>query len=96
MGSITSAPKIPKAVSPSVIYQVIQPSAPTPYTPTPSTSTPAQPAAQTPSDGEVAARVRESNLLSRSRGAFSTVLTGFRGLLSQTVQQSPRKTLLGE
>lgn len=40
---------------------------------------------------------RSDNLLRRQRGRFGTVLTGFRGVLSQKSDSSnSRKTLLGE
>lgn len=92
MGSITSHPAIPAAAQ--TVYVPV-------YTPT-STTTPA--AITTTTDNSTsapepstAASVKNNNLLERSRGVLSTVVTGFRGLLSDTNNDAPqRKTLLGE
>lgn len=45
---------------------------------------------------EQAADARRASLLQRDRSRFGTVLTGFRGLLSQNTNDTQRKTLLGE
>lgn len=48
------------------------------------------------SDSDVAAEVREDDLLRRQRGRGGTVLTGFRGLSTAEDKTAGRKTLLGE
>jgi hypothetical protein len=87
MGSLASHPKVPAQPQYVPVYY----NAPTPSIPT-GQSDAGDDAA--PSNEETAAR-RNASLLERSRGVLSTVLTGFRGVLSQTNTQ-PRKTLLGE
>ncbi len=87
MGSLASHPKVPSQPQYVPVY----------YTPAPNPApTPTMPTGQSeePSGEEITTR-RNANLLERSRGVLSTVLTGFRGVLSQTNTQ-PRKTLLGE
>ncbi len=49
-----------------------------------------------PSQSEIARKIREENLLKRSRGSFGTILTGFGGLLGNDKDEQPQKTLLGE
>lgn len=85
MGSLASHPKPPAQPQYVPVYYT----APAPVTP----PEPA-PTGQTPEIDPAPAR-RNASLLERSRGVLSTVLTGFRGVLSQTTTQ-PRKTLLGE
>ena len=89
MGSIASHPKIPAAAQ--TVYVPV-------YTPAATATTAAtqaeQPSGNAP-DTSTAANVQNSNLLERSRGVLSTVLTGFRGILSET-NTPQRKTLLGE
>ena len=89
MGSLASHPKVPSQPQYVPVYY------PSP-SPSPSPETPSIPTGQSeePSGEEITTR-RNANLLERSRGVLSTVLTGFRGVLSQTNTQ-PRKTLLGE
>ena len=48
-----------------------------------------------PTDKEVQ-EARAENILKRSRSHLGTVLTGFRGILTQNDLTVPRKTLLGE
>ncbi len=95
MGSLTSRPKAPTTPQtvyvPTTIPAPVTAPAPSPVMPTPAPSTPA---ATTSAPVQQAAR--EANLLERSRGVLSTVLTGFRGVLSNTTAPSGRKTLLGE
>jgi hypothetical protein len=85
MGDITDRPKAPK---PQVVYvpQYMH--------------TPAAPAGGTTNnnDNETPAteEQREKNLLSRSRSRLGTILTGFRGILAPSENESQRKTLLGE
>jgi hypothetical protein len=86
MGSLASHPK--PVAQPQ--YVPVYYTAPTP----PPASPDPVPTGQTPDPDPTPAR-RNANLLERSRGVLSTVLTGFRGVLSQTTTQ-PRKTLLGE
>jgi hypothetical protein len=92
MGSITSHPVIPAAAQ--TVYVPV-------YTPTTTATIP--PAAGTtdnsaaPPDTSTASSVKNNSLLERSRGVLSTVVTGFRGLLSDTNSNTlQRKTLLGE
>ena len=110
MGSLTSRPKIPQVQQQPVIIAAPPPAytapaaeassqpATTTQTDTASSSAAADNAAS--SDGtsntEAQRLAREDSLLQRSRGRLGTVLTGFTGLLSQTVGQAARKTLLGE
>lgn len=91
MGSITSHPVIPAAAQ--TVYVPV-------YTPAATATTPATTttdnSASTP-DTSTAGSVKNNSLLERSRGVLSTVVTGFRGLLSDTNNNVPqRKTLLGE
>jgi Flp pilus assembly protein TadB len=39
---------------------------------------------------------REKNLLRRDRGLGGTIQTGVRGVLAQSAQDAPKKTLLGQ
>lgn len=97
MGSLASRPKVPAV---QTVYMPV-------YTPSPSTTpvpatvggaaplpTGQEQSQPPPADDPVTAQRRES-LLERRRGALSTVLTGFRGLLNQTLTPQ-RKSLLGE
>lgn len=90
MGSLASHPKVPAQPQYVPVYYT----APTPTTPTVPTGQTDSGGSDAPDNEETAAR-RNASLLERSRGVLSTVLTGFRGVLSQTSTQ-PRKTLLGE
>lgn len=90
MGSLASHPKVPAQTQYVPVYYTA-PTSTTPSVPTGQTDTGNE---AVPNNEETAAR-RNANLLERSRGVLSTVLTGFRGVLSQTSTQ-PRKTLLGE
>lgn len=82
MGSLTKTPKAPAASQPAPIVQ--PPTAQTAIT------------ASEPGREERNAQTRERNLLSRERGRFGTIATGFRGFLGQSDTQNTRKTLLGE
>ena len=85
MGSMTSRPKAPSV---QTVYMPV-------YNPAPDNTPPVVPAEPNPNpDAEASAR-RAAGLLERSRSAYGTVLTGFRGLLNQQNTQQ-RKTLLGE
>ena len=101
MGSLSSRPKIPQVQQPLIITVPAQTPAPA-APPTPVTDTTTVTADEgsssdsAGSDSVRQAQAREDHLLSRSRGRLSTVLTGFRGVLSQPVTPSPRKSLLGE
>ena len=105
MGSLASRPKVPSySASPQVVY-VPAPTASSPSTTNTSTSQSAGGSNvdagtdSTQVTSEVAKEVREDNLLRRSRGRLSTVLTGFKGILSDTANtatSSQRKSLLGE
>jgi hypothetical protein len=84
MGSLTSKPKAPK--QPKVVY--VPATAPPPAATDPQTG---------PTPEEAAAAARTQSLLSRSRGRFGTIQTGFRGLLLGPGDNNERrKTLLGE
>lgn len=112
MGSLTSRPKVPQVMQQPVVYTIAAPAPavniPTTATSSAGTTTTASssltsqtsaadsPSSSAATDEQVQTQARQQNLLSRSRGTFSTILTGFRGLLSQTVSPAPRKTLLGE
>ncbi len=91
MGSLTSRPKAPSV--PKTVYVEV---------PARSSDTGDDASSQTTQDGaqddaqDTSSEARKQNLLNRSRGRISTVLTGFRGVLSQPVDPSGRKTLLGE
>lgn len=90
MGSLASRPSIPAVQT--IYTPVYMPS--TPATPTP--SAPIDPVSSSESDPDQQASARRSaSLLERNRGAFSTVLTSFRGILSPSTTPQ-RKTLLGE
>lgn len=97
MGSLTSRPEIPATPQPVFVPMpapVTSPSPPAPQTPVEDSAAPEQESESGAGDnGETR---RSSNLLSRNRGRLSTVLTGFRGLLSEAAAPSGRKTLLGE
>lgn len=93
MGRILS-PSKPQAAAPQVVY----------YTPTPSVATATTTSSisggsdgddvvQTPEQVEAE---RAENLLRRNRSRLGTVLTSFRGVLSQNDLSASRKTLLGE
>lgn len=87
MGSLTSRPELPQVQQPVII------SGPSPsvFAPPPTSAG----AAPEPADEQATQKAREESLLQRSRGRIGTVLTGFNGILSQTVTPA-RKTLLGE
>lgn len=89
MGSLASRPKVP----------TYQPPAPIVRQPIAVSNTPARSDPETieREREETASEARTSNLLSRSRGIFGTVRTGFRGL-SETIPEANtgRKRLLGE
>lgn len=87
MGSLTSRPQV---VPPQPTFT--PPPPPDPVTPDPVDSDTTDPAAE----AEQTAEQRRQNLLRRGRGRQGTVLTSFRGLLSQFTDPSQRKTLLGE
>lgn len=85
MGSLTSGPKAPS-------QQVV-------YVPAPETTTATQTTASTDTttdSAQSAADARKKSLLERARGRYGTVLTGFRGFLSEADNSGKRKTLLGE
>lgn len=93
MGSLASRPKAPK-IQQQPVYIPAVTSPPPAATGSSGATTPPPPAA--PTDDDIAAQARGLGLLSRSRGGLSTILTGFRGILSQNNTASQRKTLLGE
>ena len=92
MGRLIS-PSKPSA--PQVVYYAPAPDpTPAPSTPTSSTGgSGSEEPAQTP---EQVATEKAENLLRRNRSRLGTVLTSFRGILSQNDLSSARKTLLGE
>jgi hypothetical protein len=92
MGSLASRPNVPAVQTVYMPVYTPSPSSPAAILPTGQENT----AADAPSaSGENAAAQRTASLLERRRGVLSTVLTGFRGLLNQTVTPQ-RKSLLGE
>lgn len=80
MGSLSGRSKAPSQPVQQVIY------VPT-ATEIPTTTEPSE---------EETLKERAENVLKRSRSKLGTVLTGFRGVLSQNDLVAPRKTLLGE
>lgn len=110
MGSLASRPKAPAIQQPQIItvpvsspITTLPPNAPSAAA-SPASS-PAAPASNssatssansTPDNEVVEAEARSAGLLNRSRGVLSTVLTGFRGVLSDGDRTRQRKTLLGE
>ena len=66
------------------------------YVPTPSYSLPETPSGDTDINEDETLQQRAENILKRSRSRLGTVLTGFKGVLSQGDLVAPRKTLLGE
>jgi hypothetical protein len=108
MGSLTSKPKAPPLnVAPAQVpsrQAVVTASPSSVSTPITESNTGGSQAVQpTNQDRPVlnaaADNAQGETLLTRNRGRLSTVLTGFRGLLSTsngTSQAAARKTLLGE
>lgn len=106
MGSLASRPKAPAIQQPQIITIPVYTPAPVstaaPSGSVSSSSTISSPAsepssvASEPTDDQVKTQARNAGLLSRSRGVLSTVLTGFRGVLSDSGNKPQRKTLLGE
>jgi hypothetical protein len=88
MGRLIS-PSKPKASAPQIVYYTPSPVA----TPAPSGSTSTVDQEKTQ---EQIATEKAENLLRRNRSRLGTVLTSFRGVLSQNDLASSRKTLLGE
>ena len=90
MGDISGRPKTP---APQVVF-VPQPTTQA-TTAQPQSTTSNAPPTTTETTPE---KQREQNLLSRPRSRFGTILTGFRGILSESdqAQSAQRKTLLGE
>ena len=97
MGSLASRPKVPKLTQQQPVYIPAAASLPPPVAPKP---TGVSQTTTTTSDvttaENIAAQARSLGLLDRTRGRISTVLTGFRGVLSQGGNTQKRKTLLGE
>ncbi len=91
MGSLASRPKVPAVQT--VYMPVYTSSASAPAVP-PDLPT-GQDGETSSSAAEAVAAQRTASLLERRRGVLSTVLTGFRGILNQTVTPQ-RKSLLGE
>lgn len=94
MGSLASRPKAP-SVARTVYMPVYTPAAPAPVNPLPTGQVDAPVNTSAATEEDQASSRRAASLLERRRGVLSTVLTGFRGILSQTATE-PRKTLLGE
>lgn len=96
MGSLTSRPDITPVQQP--VFVPVQQPAPQPA-PVQNDAATESEAPQEESAEEQERRTqqeRETGLLRRSRGRLGTVLTSFRGLLSDSVKSGQRKTLLGE
>ncbi|MCB9963714.1 MAG: hypothetical protein H6855_06515 [Rhodospirillales bacterium] len=109
MGSLTSRPKVPTTPLPPQTIYVPQPAPVTPSVlpsaPAPSpkydeggsgSGTDTGSGTQPPTTASSDNAVRVENLLRRNRGLTGTILTGFKGLLSQSELVPHRKTLLGE
>lgn len=94
MGSLASRPKVP-SVARTVYVPVYTPPASAPAPPLPAGQIDAPVNTPSATEEEQASTRRNASLLERRRGVLSTVLTGFRGILSQSGAE-PRKTLLGE
>lgn len=97
MGSLTSRPDITPVQQP--VYVPVQTAAPQPAPPV--SARPEEEAGSAPQENaeeqqREAGQEREQSLLKRSRGRAGTVLTSFRGLLSDSANTARRKTLLGE
>jgi len=84
MGSVTSRPKAPPvaAQQQNIVYTQASPSQ--------ETVTPIEPSP------EEISKTRVENILRRSRSTLGTVLTSFRGILSNNNSLPQRKSLLGE
>ena len=99
MGSLASRPKAPKLTQQQPAYiPVYSSSSSSPASASSPGVTQTNPAS-TPditTAENIAAQARSLGLLDRTRGRISTVLTGFRGVLSQGGNTLQRKTLLGE
>ncbi len=93
MGSLTSRPKVPAAPK-TVFVPVASSPAPTSSPSVNSVALPPSTPPDTPQE-QTAESPHSTSLLERRRGVLSTVLTGFRGILTQT-SAPQRKTLLGE
>lgn len=95
MGRILTPPKPKKSsASPQVIYY-----APAPVTPTPTNPATSDSDANTPTPEKTEAEVaseRAENILRRNRSRLGTILTSFKGVLSNGSASAARKTLLGE
>ena len=91
MGSLFSGSKAPPQQQ-----QII--TAPPPVQPVITTPEPIneETGLETKTEEQSASEQRTQNLLRRHRGRLGTIQTGFRGLLSQTVTDKQRKTLLGD
>lgn len=89
MGSLTKRPTIPKQVPPTRTVYVSAP-----------ITGEEQSTSVASNETENKTEVKTKSLLRRARGRLGTILTGFRGLLSEadtsSANQSGRKTLLGE
>lgn len=100
MGSLTSQPAIPRVQQPVTTVSPVASISPTPTPSTTQTEVTASVSSTTPSepvsDEDIETARREAGLLSRQRGQLSTILTGFKGFLSDEIAGSARKTLLGE
>lgn len=79
--------------TPQVVYYAPQPDPVTTPTPSSPTSGGTDEPEKTPEQVETE---KAENLLRRNRSRLGTVLTSFRGILSQNDLSSARKTLLGE
>ncbi len=101
MGSLTSRPKAlpvqqPEIITISAPTTTDTTSATTTATGTTGSTTTTDTSATSADDTtDTATTTRSGNLLERTRGLLSTVLTGFTGVLNQTTTPQ-RKSLLGE
>lgn len=93
MGSMSSRPKTPKVATQTVYVPVV--STATPVTAPTTGDSASGTTTDGASSGATADSIRQTSLLERGRGRLGTILTGFRGVLSDGVS-TDRKTLLGE
>ncbi len=80
MGGLSGSPKAPSQPKTQIVY-------------VPSVTSPST---ETGTNQEETLQERANNVLQRSRGRLGTVLSGFRGVLTQSDMTVQRKTLLGE
>lgn len=100
MGSLISKPKAPPAPQPVVMTAPAPAPVPAPEEGRADDAGETGTGSEAPDSGDAEKgtqkRSRTADLLRRGRGTGGTILTSFRGVLSNAAQAAPRKTLLGE